>query len=95
MEYKKLVMVTTGANHNKYYEMIPNADGSTFTVKYGRVGANPQVRSYDSYDFNKKYREKLNKGYVAAMILLFVSLSLFIFAFILQKIAIRRSQKVE
>lgn len=64
MEYKKLVMVTTGANHNKYYEMIPNADGSTFTVKYGRVGANPQVRAYGSYDFNKKYREKLNKGYV-------------------------------
>ena len=43
MEYKYLVMVTSD-NHNKYYEMIP--EGSSFTVKYGRVGASPQVRSY-------------------------------------------------
>lgn len=39
--------------------------------------------------------DELNKGYVAAMILLIVSLSLFIFAFIIQKIALRRSGKFE
>ena len=61
MEYKYLVMVTSN-NHNKYYEMIPN--GNSFTVKYGRVGANPQVRSYSEYEFNKKYNEKLKKGYI-------------------------------
>lgn len=61
MEYKYLVMVTSD-NHNKYYEMIP--EGNMFTVKYGRVGANPQIRSYSDYEFNKKYNEKIRKGYV-------------------------------
>lgn len=63
VEYKKLVMVTTN-NNNKFYEMIPDADGSGFTAQYGRVGANPQKRHYGSHEFSKKYREKLNKGYV-------------------------------
>lgn len=61
MEYKYLVMVTSN-NHNKYYEMIPEGNG--FTVKYGRVGANPQVRSYSEYEFDRKYNEKLKKGYI-------------------------------
>ena len=61
MEYKYLVMVTSD-NHNKYYEMIP--EGSSFTVKYGRVGASPQVRSYSEYEFDRKYNEKLKKGYI-------------------------------
>ncbi len=61
MEYKYLVMVTSD-NHNKYYEMIP--EGSSFTVKYGRVGASPQVRSYSDYEFDRKYNEKLRKGYI-------------------------------
>lgn len=61
MEYKYLVMVTSD-NHNKYYEMIPQ--GSGFIVNYGRVGASPQVRSYSEYEFDKKYNEKLRKGYI-------------------------------
>lgn len=61
MEYKYLVMVTSD-NHNKYYEMVPQ--GSGFIVNYGRVGASPQVRSYSEYEFDKKYNEKIKKGYV-------------------------------
>lgn len=61
MEYKYLLMVTEN-NNNKYYEMIPN--GSSFTVKYGRVGASAQVTSYPESQFNKKYNEKIKKGYV-------------------------------
>lgn len=61
MEYKYLVMVTSD-NHNKYYEMVPQ--GSGFIVNYGRVGASPQVRSYSEYEFDKKYNEKIRKGYV-------------------------------
>lgn len=61
MEYKYLVMVTEN-NNNKYYEMIPNGDG--FTVKYGRVGSSSQVASYPSSQFDKKYNEKIKKGYV-------------------------------
>jgi phosphate transport system permease protein len=63
---------------------------------------NSLLEKYEAIPFfifyvSSQYQDiyELNKGYVAAMILLFVSLSLFIFAFILQKIAIRRSQKVE
>lgn len=61
MEYKYLLMVTEN-NNNKYYEMIPN--GSSFTVKYGRVGASAQVTSYPESQFSKKYNEKIKKGYV-------------------------------
>ena len=61
MEYKYLVMVTTN-NNNKYYEMIPNGD--SFTVKYGRIGASAQITSYNSSQFDKKYKEKIKKGYV-------------------------------
>ena len=61
MEYKYLVMVTSD-NHNKYYEMVPQ--GSGFIVNYGRVGASPQVRSYSEYEFDKKYNEKIKKGYI-------------------------------
>lgn len=61
MEYKYLLMVTEN-NNNKYYEMIPN--GNSFTVKYGRVGASAQVASYPESQFNKKYNEKIKKGYV-------------------------------
>lgn len=61
MEYKYLLMVTEN-NNNKYYEMIPN--GNSFTVKYGRVGASAQVTSYPESQFNKKYNEKIKKGYV-------------------------------
>ena len=38
---------------------------------------------------------ELNKGYVASMILLFVSLSLFIFAFLTQKLTLKRGKNFE
>jgi poly [ADP-ribose] polymerase len=57
----KLIMVTEG-NNNKYYEMQENPNG-TFTVKYGRVGGNPTTQVYSSREWNKKYNEKVNKGY--------------------------------
>lgn len=61
MEYKYLVMVTTN-NNNKYYEMIPNGD--SFTVKYGRIGASAQTSCYPASQFDKKYNEKIKKGYI-------------------------------
>lgn len=62
MEFKYLVMVNPGANNNKFYRMIPK--GNMFTVEYGRVGNGGfQSRSYPDYEFNKKYQEKVNKGY--------------------------------
>ena len=66
MEYKPryLVMVTASANNNKYYKQIPNADGQTWTDEYGRVGNAPQKATYYMKDWDKKYREKIKKGYV-------------------------------
>ncbi len=57
----KLIMVTAD-NNNKYYDMQENADG-TFTVTYGRVGATATKVSYPVREWDKKYREKVNKGY--------------------------------
>lgn len=58
-----LVMVTGDTNHNKYYRMIPDADGAHFTVEFGRVGAEPQKGIYPMSHWDKKYKEKVKKGY--------------------------------
>ncbi len=57
----KLIMVTTN-NNNKYYEMTENGNG-TFTVLYGRVGGRATRRTYNIGQWDKKYREKVRKGY--------------------------------
>lgn len=57
-----LVMVTAN-NNNKFYKMFPS-DNGTFTVEFGRVGAKAQTTSYSMNDWDKKYNEKIKKGYV-------------------------------
>lgn len=59
---RHLVMVTASANNNKYYNQIPNGD--TWIAEYGRVGSNPQRRTYPMSQWESKYREKIKKGYV-------------------------------
>ena len=56
-----LIMVTPGDNHNKYYKMTPQ--GSTFAVEYGRVGQGRQTAEYPISQYEKKYKEKIKKGY--------------------------------
>lgn len=56
-----LVMVTAN-NNNKYYRMLP--DGDYFNVEFGRVGATCQKARYSMSDWDKKYKEKVKKGYV-------------------------------
>ena len=58
---KYLVMVTSH-NNNKYYKMIP--EGDSFRVEFGRVGGGSQVSSYHKSLWDKKYNEKVRKGYV-------------------------------
>lgn len=63
-KYAYLLFVDEFKNHNKFYEMKMNGDGS-IDVKYGRVG-NPGVsKHYSSYEKNfiDLYYEKINKGY--------------------------------
>ena len=57
----RLVMVT-GENNNKVYEMAANGDG-TFTARYGRIGAKLQTRTYPMQRWERTYREKTRKGY--------------------------------
>ncbi|MAQ95236.1 MAG: ADP-ribose polymerase [Rhodothermaceae bacterium] len=58
----RLVMVT-GENNNKVYEMAENGDG-TFTARFGRIGARLQERTYDASRWDATYRAKTRKGYV-------------------------------
>lgn len=57
-----LLMVTT-ENNNKYYQMTP-INENEWQAKYGRVGASEQTRTYSMRDWNKKYNEKIKKGYI-------------------------------
>ena len=59
--YVKLIMVTD-VNNNKFYEMSENSDG-TFLAKWGRVGGSFDTKNYPMRDWNKKYNEKVRKGY--------------------------------
>ena len=61
-EVKYLVKVDPKANNSKYYKMIPNGD--SFRVEYGRLGNNKsQTSSYPISQWNRKYNEKIKKGY--------------------------------
>lgn len=57
----KLIMVTA-VNNNKFYEMQENPD-DTFTVVYGRIGVTGTTVTYPIKQWNKKYKEKIRKGY--------------------------------
>lgn len=59
--FKKLIMVTQ-KNNNKFYNMKSNDDNS-FTVTYGRIGEKEVLKTYPMRDWNKKYNEKIKKGY--------------------------------
>lgn len=58
----KLIMVTA-ANNNKFYEMRER-DDQTFSVQYGRVGGASSVATYPMRQWDRKFREKIAKGYV-------------------------------
>jgi poly [ADP-ribose] polymerase 2/3/4 len=57
----KLIMVTE-ANNNKFYHMFDLGNG-TFKVEYGRVEKTKVEESYSISMWEKKYKEKLKKGY--------------------------------
>jgi poly [ADP-ribose] polymerase len=61
-QYVYLLKVEPGANNNKFYEQTEQPDG-TFSVKFGRVDSSCQNTSYPMSNWEKKYREKLRKGY--------------------------------
>lgn len=62
MKIVKLICVSD-VNNNKYYDMVENSDG-TFTAKYGRIGSTEQIAKYSMQHWEKKYKEKIRKGYI-------------------------------
>lgn len=60
-KYAKLIMVT-GDNNNKYYEMIYSG-GNTFTAKYGRVDLTETTIDYPIGKWESTYKSKVKKGY--------------------------------
>ena len=61
---KYVYLENTTPLHNKFYEMIENPGGATFTAKYGRIGNRPQQLRYPMTEWDRKYDEKLQKGYI-------------------------------
>ena len=55
-----LIMVT-GANNNKYYNLFP--EGDQFKVEYGRVDSTKTTRYYPMSKWSSQISSKLNKGY--------------------------------
>lgn len=58
----RLIMVSAH-NNNKFYEMKEQPDG-TFLAAYGRVGTPGTSVAYPMKLWDRKIKEKLNKGYV-------------------------------
>ncbi len=63
-KYAYLQLTSSDGNHNKYYQMTENKDGS-IDVVYGRVGvsANEVHYNYGRKSFEALKREKIAKGY--------------------------------
>ena len=67
MAQKQAMLIFTDAkeNNNKFYEIILQ-DNGTVDVRWGRVGADGQKKSYSGgeYEYNRIINSKIAKGYV-------------------------------
>ena len=60
---KNLYLENTGGHHSKFYHMIENKDGVSFTASWGRIGAQGRTQIYDMSEWDKIHRGKIKKGY--------------------------------
>ena len=60
---KSVYLENTNNHHDKFYHMIENKDGASFTASWGRTGSNGRTQIYGMNEWDKKYREKINRGY--------------------------------
>ena len=60
---KTIYLENTSGNHNKFYHMIENKDGASFTASWGRIGTTGRTQIYGMYEWDKIYNNKINKGY--------------------------------
>ena len=60
---KNLYLENTSGHHNKFYHMIENKDGVSFTASWGRIGSQGRTQIYDMSEWDKIHRGKIKKGY--------------------------------
>ena len=60
---KNVYLENTNNHHDKFYHMIENKDGASFTASWGRTGSNGRTQIYGMNEWDKKYREKISRGY--------------------------------
>ena len=60
---KNLYLENTGGHHSKFYHMIQNKDGVSFTASWGRIGSQGRTQIYDMSEWDKIHRGKIKKGY--------------------------------
>ena len=60
---KSVYLENTNNHHDKFYQMVENNDGASFTATWGRTGSNGRTQIYGMNEWDKKYREKISKGY--------------------------------
>ena len=60
---KKVYLENTNNHHNKFYSMVENNDGASFTATWGRIGMNGLTQIYSMNEWDKIYNSKINKGY--------------------------------
>ena len=60
---KNLYLENTGGHHSKFYHMIENKDGVSFTASWGRIGSQGRTQIYDMSEWDKIHRGKIKKGY--------------------------------
>ena len=58
-----LYLENTNGHHSKFYHMIQNKDGVSFTASWGRIGTQGRTQIYDMSEWDKIHRSKTNKGY--------------------------------
>ena len=60
---KSVYLENTSGHHSKFYHMIENKDGASFTASWGRIGTNGRNQIYGMNEWDKIYNNKINKGY--------------------------------
>ena len=58
-----LYLENTSGHHSKFYHMIENKDGVSFTASWGRIGSQGRTQIYDMSEWDKIHRGKIKKGY--------------------------------
>ena len=60
---KSIYLENTNNHHDKFYHMIENKDGVSFTASWGRAGSNGRTQIYSMQEWDKIYNSKISKGY--------------------------------